>query len=124
MGIDDLQAELIKEGCEELSEMPTSLCRKIWQTKQWPREWLHSLVVALLKEGNSQKSENYQTICLICQVSKVMLKVLQRLPTAAADEILAEEEAVGESFSTTVGVRQGCTLFTFTFHDLTISSQC
>lgn len=78
--------------------MPTSLCRKIWQTKQWPREWLQSLVVALLKEGNSQKSENYQTICLICQVSKVMLKVLQRLPTAAADEILAEEEAVGVIF--------------------------
>lgn len=77
-GIDNIPAELIKGGGEELTDMLTKICREIWRTKQWPKEWLRSVVVPLPKSGNSSKCENYRTISLICHASKVMLGVLHR----------------------------------------------
>ncbi|PVD38789.1 hypothetical protein C0Q70_01412 [Pomacea canaliculata] len=90
--IDSVPAELIKGMGEEVTDVLTKICRKIWRTKQWP-EWLRSLVVPLPKSGNSSKCENYPTISLICHASKVMLRVLHRRLTASAESILAEEQA-------------------------------
>ena len=48
---------------------------------------------ALHKKGNLQQCKNYRTISLICQPSKVLLKVLLNGLKPQAESIIAEEQA-------------------------------
>ena len=54
-----------------------SVCKQIWKTQQWPRDWKRSVFIPIPKKGNAKKCSNYHTIALISHASKVMLKILQ-----------------------------------------------
>ena len=91
-GVDNIPAELVQTGGEDVITALTTICDKIWQTGQWPTPWTQSLVITLPKKGNLQQCQNYRTISLISQPSKVMLNIiLNNLKTQA--EIIAEEQA-------------------------------
>ncbi len=67
-GDDNIPAELIKNGGEAMLSTFTSICNKIWETREC-------------------------TISLISHPSKVMLKVLLNRLKPQAEEIIAEEQA-------------------------------
>ena len=91
-GVDNFLAELIQAVGEDVITALMTICNKIWHTGEWPTPWTHSLVIKLPNKGNMQQCQNYRTISLISQPSKVMLKViLNRLNPQA--EIIAEEQA-------------------------------
>ena len=54
----------------------TEICNRIWRTGEWPTPWTQSLIITLPKKGNLQLCQNYRTISLISNSSKVMLKVI------------------------------------------------
>ena len=91
-GVDNIPAELVQAGGEDVITALTTICNRIWQTGEWPTPWTRSLVITLPKKGNLQKCPNYRTISLISHPSKVMLKViLNKLKPQA--KIIAEEQA-------------------------------
>mgnify|MGYP006273469667 CR=1 FL=1 len=92
-GADNIPAELLKNGGEHLATVITSLCQKIWATKQWPVEWTQSLIIPLPKKGNLRQCQNYRTISLISHTSKIMLRVILNRLKKEAEEHLAEEQA-------------------------------
>ena len=47
------------------------------ETQQWPQDWKRSVFIPIPKKGNTKECSNYDTIALISQASKVMLKILQ-----------------------------------------------
>ena len=49
---------------------------KIWETKEWLKEWTQSLVTPLIKNGNLKQCQNYRTVNLISHPSKIMLRVI------------------------------------------------
>ena len=51
------------------------ICQKIWETKEWPKEWTQSLVIPSLKIGNLKQCQKYLTISLISRPSKIILRV-------------------------------------------------
>ena len=51
-GADNIPSELLKHAGNELVTIVTSLCQKIWESKQWPAEWTQSLIIPLPKRGN------------------------------------------------------------------------
>ena len=53
------------------------ICQQIWKTQQWPQDWKRSVFIPIPKKGNAKECSNYDTIALISQASKVMLKILQ-----------------------------------------------
>ena len=55
--------------------------------------WIQSLVITLPKKGNLQLRQNYRTISLISNPSKVMLKIILTRLQPQAEEIIAEEQA-------------------------------
>ena len=75
-GVDNMPAELVKAGGEDVITALTTICNKIWWTGEWPTPWTQSLVITLPKTGNLQQSQNYRTISLISHPSKVMLKTI------------------------------------------------
>ncbi|GFS15762.1 endonuclease-reverse transcriptase [Elysia marginata] len=92
-GVDNIPSELLKAGGEEVKNILTALCQRIWNEKKWPTEWTKSLVVPLPKKGNLRLCNNYRTISLISHPSKVMLRVILNRLKPKAGEILAEEQA-------------------------------
>ena len=54
-----------------------SIRRQIWKTQQWPQDWKRSVFIIITKKSRAKEYTNHQTIELISQASKVMLKILQ-----------------------------------------------
>ena len=92
-GVDNIPAELVREGGDSMITFLTNVCNKIWQTGEWPTSWTQSLIITLPKKGNLQQCQNYRTISLISHPSKVMLKVLLNRLRPQAEKIIAEEQA-------------------------------
>ncbi|GFR65860.1 endonuclease-reverse transcriptase [Elysia marginata] len=92
-GVDNIPSELLKAGGEEVNDIFTALCQRIWNEKKLSTEWTKSLVVPLPKKGNLRLCNNYRTISLISHPSKVMLRVILNRLKPKAEEIFAEEQA-------------------------------
>ena len=79
-GVDNIPAELVQAGGDDVITALTTIFNKIWQTGEWPTPSTQSLVMTLPKKGNLQQCQNYGKISLISHPSKFMLKItLNRL---------------------------------------------
>ena len=59
-GFNNIPAELVQAGGEDVNITPlTMICKKIWQTGEWPTPWTQSLVITLPRKGNLQQCQNY-----------------------------------------------------------------
>ena len=92
-GVNNIRAEVVKAGGEDIITLLTTICDKTWQTGEWPTPWTRSLVITLPEKGNLQQCQNYQTISLISHPSKVMLKIILNRLKPHAEKIIAEEQA-------------------------------
>ena len=90
-GVNNIQAELVQAGGEDVSTALMTICNKIWQTGEWPTQWTQSLVITLLKKGNLQQCQNYRTIILISHLSTVMLKIILNRLKPQAEKIIVKE---------------------------------
>ena len=101
-GVDNVPAELVQAGGEDVITAFTTICNKIWQTGEWPTPWTQSLVITLPMKGNLQQCQNYRTISLISHPDKVILKIILKRLRPHAEKIIAEEQAgFGAGRSTT-----------------------
>ena len=92
-GVDNISAELVQAGGEDVITALTTIYNKIWQAGEWPTSWTQSLVITFPKEGHLQQCQNYQTISLISHPSKVMLKTILNRLKPQVEKIIAEEQA-------------------------------
>ena len=92
-GVDNIPAELVQAGGEDVITALTTICDKIWHTGECPTSWTQSLVITLPKKGNLQQCQNYRTISLISHPGKVMLKIILNRLKLQAEKIIAEEQA-------------------------------
>ena len=75
-GVDNIQAELLKESDEEGVEIIHRLCNKIWIRKEWPADWKKAVFLPLPKKGDTRECANNRTISLISHASKILLNVI------------------------------------------------
>ena len=92
-GVDNIPAELVQAGEEDVITALTTICSKIGQTGEWPTPWTQSLVITLPEKGNLQQCQNYRKISRISHPSKVMLKTILNRLKPQAEKIIAEEQA-------------------------------
>ena len=71
-GGDGIWAELLKILKDKAVKVLKSICQQIWKIQQQPQDRKRSVFIPIPK-----KCSNYNTIALISQASKVMLKILQ-----------------------------------------------
>ena len=58
-GVDNIPAELVQAGGEDVITAPTTICNTMWQTGEWPIPWTQALFTTLPKKGNLQQCQNY-----------------------------------------------------------------
>ena len=92
-GVDNIPAELMQAGGEDMVTVLTRICNKIWKTGIWPKSWTQSLVITLPKKGNLKQCNNYRTISLISHPSKILLRIILNRLKPQAEMIIAEEQA-------------------------------
>ena len=61
-GVDNIPAELVQAGGEDVITALTTICNKICQIEKWQTLWTQSLFITLLKKDNLQQCQNYRTI--------------------------------------------------------------
>ena len=76
-GDDGIPVELFQILKDDAVKVLYLICQQIWKTQQWPQDWKRSVFIPIPKKGNAKECSNCQTIPLISNTSKVMLKILQ-----------------------------------------------
>ena len=92
-GIDNVPAELLKNGGPITVAAYTKLCNEVWTSGVWPATWTQSVIIPLPKKGNLKSCNNYRTISLISHPSKILLRVILNRLRPQAERIIAEEQA-------------------------------
>ena len=92
-GVDNIPADLVQAGREDVITALTTKCNKIWQTGELPTPWTQSLVITLPKKGNLQQCQNYRAISLISHPSKVIMKIILNILKKQLEKIITEEYA-------------------------------
>ena len=49
--IDNIPAELVHVGGKAKIDTLHMICEKIWETEQWPTQWIQSLMITVPKKG-------------------------------------------------------------------------
>ena len=93
-----MPAELIKSSDVFGKKCIHILCKRIWETCQWPEEWKKQEFVVLFKSGDMKECSNYRTIALISHISKILLYIILKRLTKKMEAEISEEQA---------GFRQG-----------------
>ena len=45
--VDNIPSELLKNTGKATTTVLTAICQKIWESKEWPKEWTQSFVILL-----------------------------------------------------------------------------
>ena len=93
-GSDEITAEMIQAGGEQLVRQIHLLCNKAWNESTIPEEWSKSVLVPIPKKGDLSQCANYRTIPLINHTGKILLIILlNRLKNQLEPHV--SEEQVG-----------------------------
>ena len=76
-GGDGIPAELFKILQDDAVKVLDSIYQQIWETQQWAENWKRSILSPIPKKGSTKECSSHQTIVLISNASKNMLKILQ-----------------------------------------------
>jgi hypothetical protein len=77
-GIDNISAEVIKHGGEQLTLLIHQLIIEIWESEQMSKEWSLAIICQINKKKDVANCENYRGISLLSEVHKVLAKILAR----------------------------------------------
>lgn len=77
-GIDNIPAEFLKTLGEKATQELVEICQTIYNTGEWPEDFLQTIMVPIKKKPNATECGDYRTISLISHASKIVLKILTK----------------------------------------------
>jgi exonuclease III len=91
-GVDGIPIEFFKSMKDEGKKALVDVCREIYETGLWPKEFLETLLIPIEKKAGASKCEDFRTISLISHAAKVLLRVVSRRLQGRLDMYLGEEQ--------------------------------
>ena len=88
----NIPSEPRKNGGEATTTARTVIVQKVWETKEWPKEWAKLLVIPLPKKDSLKQCQNHRTISLISHPSWIMPRVILNRPKTKAEELVANKQ--------------------------------
>ena len=73
----EFQLKLFKILKLHAVEVLHSVWQQIWKPHRGSQDWKKPVSIQIPKKGNTKERSNRQTVVLISQASKIMLKILQ-----------------------------------------------
>ena len=75
-GCDEVVAEVLKKGGENIVRALHKLCEKVWEEETLPTDWTRGIVFPIYKDGDKRDPSNYRGITLLSIVGKVYAQIL------------------------------------------------
>ena len=75
-GVDQIPAELIKEGGSTIHYQIHKLIVSIWNKEELPEEWKESIIAPIHKNGDKTDGNNYRGISLLPTTYKILSNIL------------------------------------------------
>jgi hypothetical protein len=75
-GTDSIQAELLKHGSKEITEILQEFLGLIWINENMPDKWKIDIICPLHKKGDPMQCANYRGITLLYTTYKAFSKIL------------------------------------------------
>ena len=75
-GPDNIPAELLKHGEEELVSILHEMILNVWRAEVLPPEWMEGAIIPLHKKGDKLNCANYRGISLLNVAYKVFARIL------------------------------------------------
>ena len=72
---DGIPAELLQILKDDAVKGLHSICKQIWKTQQWPKDWKRSFFIPIPTKSNAKECSSYCTTALISHTSKVIVKI-------------------------------------------------
>ena len=91
-GIDQIPAELIKEGGRTIRYQIQKLTVSIWNKEELPADWKQSIIVPIYKKGDKTDCNNYRGISLLPTTYKELSNILLSRLTPYAEEIIGDHQ--------------------------------
>ena len=91
-GVDSIPVEMIKCLQEEGMKYLTALCCEIYDTGEWPEDFLKTEMIPLPKKNLTKKCSEHRTISLICHAAKIILRVMNKRLWKTMEENVEEEQ--------------------------------
>ena len=93
-GPDDVVAEVLKHGGDQVELAVWDLCQRTWRDEKPPEAWTKGTIVPIYKDGERNDPMNYRGITLLSITGKVFTQILNERLTKWSESkgILAEEQ--------------------------------
>ena len=91
-GIDQIPAELIKEGGRTIHCAIQKLIISIWNMEEFPEEWKESIMVPIYKKGDKTDCNNYRGISLLPPTYKILSNILLSRLIPYAEEVTEDHQ--------------------------------
>ena len=91
-GIDEIPAELFKEGCGKICLEIHKLITSIWKKEKLPEEWKESIIITVHNKGDKTKCNNYRGISVLPTTYKILSNVLHTRLVLYANEIIGDHQ--------------------------------
>ena len=91
-GIDNIQAEILKNSGEKALDKLFELIGKIYKLGIIPKDFQKNKIVTLPKKTGADKCENFRTISLTSHASKILTKIIQRRIEQNVEENLGGDQ--------------------------------
>ena len=103
-GTDLIAAEMLKALDDGPIEKLTQLCNEIYNTGYWPKDLKDSIFIHIPKKPKATRCQEYRTISIMSQVTKLLLKiVMDRMKM----KVEAELDDAQRGFRQGKGTREG-----------------
>ena len=92
-GLDNIHAEFLKHGGEELVKKLTVICNTIWENEIVPDDWQKGSIIKLPKKGDLSICDNWRGITLLSVPGKILNYILLTRLKNSLDSLLRENQA-------------------------------
>ena len=91
-GDDEIPVDILKLMGESGIDALTKLINRIYDSGEWPNDFLEVTMIPLPKKPNAKKCSDHRTISLISHVSKIVARILTKRIEKRAEDILSEDQ--------------------------------
>ena len=92
-GPDEVPVKLLKESGDNAVTRMRKICVELWETGEWPGEWISSMFIPLPKKEDFKQCKNYRTIALVSHASKILIRIiLKRIRKKTETETAVEQD--------------------------------
>lgn len=95
-GCDGILNEMLKASGDVIMPFLVQFFNEIFDKASWPEEWTKALIVPIHKKGDEDNPDNYRGISLMCTLSKMFTRVInKRLSAWSEDNDVINEAQAG-----------------------------